>query len=114
VGQRALLDMARVDARFEPVMRYLLSGWIASDGTFMATAFWKAGSETSTGPVFDALRKETCPGKSSLTAGLESAQDRGRAPKRDVARPPSGWKRFRRELESARVRANIASQAMCG
>lgn len=113
VGQRALLDLVRVDTRFEPVMRYLLSGWIASEGTLYGEGVLEGGADSSAGPVFDALRRENLSREIvSLTAGLESAQGARRAAEEGRRAAALALETSRKELESARVRANIASQAI--
>lgn len=113
VGQRALLDMVRTETRFEPVVKYLLSGWIASDGTLYGDGVLEGGSETSNGPVFDALRKENVSREIvSLTAGLESAHGSRRSAEDARREAVQRLESVRHELESARVRANISGQAV--
>lgn len=112
VGQRALLDMVRVDMRFEPVVRYLLSGWISSEGTLYGEGILEGGAESSSGPVFDALRRENLSREiSTLTAGLVAAQESRRSAEEARRVAAQNLESSRRELESARVRANISSQA---
>jgi hypothetical protein len=88
VGQRALLDMARVDTRFEPVVRYLLSGWIASEGTLYGDGVLEGGSDTSRVRFLMPASGKPVPGNRILTAGLEAAHGSGsqgrrrRAPRR--------------------------------
>jgi chromosome segregation protein len=112
VGQRALLDMVRVDSRFEPVVRTLLSGWISSEGTLYGEGILEGGSESSSGPVFDALRRENLSREiATLTEGLNAAQEARRSAEEARRVAAQNMENSRRQLESARVWANIASQA---
>lgn len=111
VGQRALLDMVRVDSRFDPVIRTLLSGWIASDGALYGDGVLEGGSDSAAGPVFDALRRENLSREiASLTARLEAAQTARREAETARRAAAENLEAARRALESVRVRANVAAQ----
>ena len=113
VGQRALVDMVKADARFEPVVRFLLGGWISADGALYGDGVVEGGADGSTGPIFDALRRENLQREiAALTAGLDDAQRAKTHAGEARTAAQAAWESARKALEGARVRANVKAQEL--
>ncbi len=107
-GQKALLEMARADARFEPVVRHLLNGWFSADGALFGDGVLEGGSENAAGPVFDALRRENLQKEiAAHTAALAEVQ-RSKASLDEARRGAAGeLDAARRALEETRARQAV-------
>jgi chromosome segregation protein len=104
--------MVRVaESRFEPVLRFLLGGWISSEGSLYGDGVLEGGSDASAGPVFDALRRENLSREiGGLTAQLETGQARRGEAEEGRRAAAQRLEQVRQALASARVHANLKSQ----
>jgi len=112
VGQRALLDLVKVDdSRFEPMVRFLLAGWISSGGALYGDGVLEGGSESASVPEFDALHRENLSRQIiELTTALDAAHRRRLDAATARTAAAQGVETARQALGSARVQQNVKSQ----
>jgi chromosome segregation protein len=105
LGPRSLVDAVKAAPGFEPVLRYLLGGWLTQGGDLYGDGIVEGGAEGSQAPAFDSLRRENLQREIAQTTQALEARSREREERESRRRTLAGeWETCSRRTESARLR----------
>ncbi|HRY29151.1 MAG TPA: AAA family ATPase [Elusimicrobiota bacterium] len=110
-GQRSLLEMVRADAKFQPVLKFLLSRWLAAGTTLYGEGVIEGGAEFAPVRGEDPLLRASLEAESPRLANeLELALAKRTALEDQKRLHMDEWEKAHQATEAARVQKNFFAQ----
>lgn len=111
VGQKALLDLIRVEELFRPAAEFLLAGWLAQGNVLYGEGLLEGGADAVTPPAFDSLRREALQKELALhTEDLNRLTGEKAQKESERKEALRAHEETRRSLEASRAEINFFSQ----